>query len=359
MEVWICRVRHLVPPLLLLLLLLAAMPPSCSSTWMWLGVAPADVPEKLGCADLPLSHKQRELCRKKVFLLPSIQDGARAAVVECQNQFRHERWNCSTHDRPPVFGHELTSGTKETAFIHAVAAAGLVHAVTRSCSLGNLTECGCAGRPQDGAAAGAGAWHWGGCSDDIQYGTWFSRRFLDTGSRNGSSARGSFTLASMNQHNHEVGRQAVDRTMSTHCRCHGISGSCAVKTCWRTMAAFELVGRYLKDRYERSVQVADRSKRKSRRKDQRRPPVDKQQLVYLNKSPNYCLEEQRRGVPGTRGRRCNRTSSGSDGCSLLCCGRGYNTHVVRSVQRCQCKFVWCCYVRCHRCESMNDMHTCK
>lgn len=147
--------------------------------------------------------------------------------------------------------------------------------------------------------------------------------------------------------------------MSTHCRCHGVSGSCAVKTCWKMMAAFEHVGGYLKERYEHSVQVTDRSRRKTRRKDQHRLPVDKQQLIFFNKSPNYCLEDRRRGIVGTRGRRCNRTSTGSDGCNLLCCGRGYNTHVVRHVQRCECKFVWCCYVRCRRCESMNDMHTCK
>lgn len=147
--------------------------------------------------------------------------------------------------------------------------------------------------------------------------------------------------------------------MSTDCRCHGVSGSCAVKTCWRTMAPFERIGAYLKDGYERSVQVTERLRRKMRRKDQHRPHVDKYQLIFFNKSPNYCLEDRRRGVAGTRGRRCNRTSAGPDGCSLLCCGRGYNTHVVRHVQRCECKFVWCCYVHCRRCESMNDTHTCK
>lgn len=81
----------------------------------WLGVTSAGVPEKLGCANLPLSHKQRDLCRKKLFLLPSIQDGARLAIAECQSQFRHERWNCSTSDHPSVFGHELTSGEHESS----------------------------------------------------------------------------------------------------------------------------------------------------------------------------------------------------------------------------------------------------
>ncbi|XP_040886258.1 protein Wnt-16 [Toxotes jaculatrix] len=355
MERRMCGVRHMCT---VTLLLVSVCPFCCRASWMWLGVTSAVVPEKLGCANLPLSQRQRELCRKKPFLLPSIQDGARLAITECQSQFRHERWNCSTTDDPSVFGYELTSGTKETAFIHAVMAAGLVHAVTRSCSQGNMTECGCDARLQGGSSAAEG-WHWGGCSDHIQYGTWFSRRFIDNTVKNTSTSEGGYTLITINQHNTEAGRQAVDRTMSTDCRCHGVSGSCAVKTCWRTMAAFERVGIYLKERYERSVQVWDRSRRKPRRKDQRRLPVDKHQLIFFNKSPNYCLQDRRRGVAGTRGRRCNRTSSGPDGCNLLCCGRGYNTHVVRHVQRCECKFVWCCYVRCRRCESMTDMHTCK
>uniref|UniRef100_A0A8C0YJC9 Protein Wnt n=2 Tax=Cyprinus carpio carpio TaxID=630221 RepID=A0A8C0YJC9_CYPCA len=249
--------------------------------------------------------------------------------------------------------------TKETAFIYAVMAAGLVHAVTRSCSAGNMTECSCdmsllgSGSPTEG-------WHWGGCSDDIAFGTSFSRRFVDNSVKN-TSARVEDTLFIMNQHNSEAGRQAVAKTMLTDCRCHGVSGSCAVKTCWRTMAAFERVGAYLKERYENSVQVVDRSKHKVRRKDKehRNMPIGKEELIFFNKSPNYCLEDRRLGVMGTRGRRCNRTSAGPDGCNLLCCGRGYNTHVVRHVERCECKFVWCCYVSCRRCETMNDMHTCK
>ncbi|XP_018947202.1 protein Wnt-16-like [Cyprinus carpio] len=343
----------------LFLLWLSVCPLCSQGSWMWLGITSVGVHEKLGCAHLPLSHKQKELCARKPHLLPSIKEGARLGITECQTQFKHERWNCSTRRDPNVFGYELTSGTKETAFIYAVMAAGLVHAVTRSCSAGNMTECSC-----DMSLLGSGSltegWHWGGCSDDIAFGTSFSRRFIDNSVKN-ISARGEDALLTMNQHNSEAGRQAVAKTMLTDCRCHGVSGSCAVKTCWRTMAAFERVGAYLKERYETSVQVVDRSKRKVRRKDKdhRHTPISKEELIFFNKSPNYCLEDRRLGVTGTRGRRCNRTSAGPDGCNLLCCGRGYNTHVVRHVERCECKFVWCCYVRCRRCETMNDMHTCK
>lgn len=107
----------------------------------------------------------------------------------------------------------LLSGTKETAFIYAIMAAGLVHSVTRSCSTGNMTECSC-----DTTLTGSGSqtegWHWGGCSDDIAYGTWFSRRFIDHATKN-ASVHADEALLVMNQHNSEAGRQVRDRQIVT------------------------------------------------------------------------------------------------------------------------------------------------
>lgn len=83
-------------------------------------------------------------------------------------------------------------------------AAGLVHAVTRFCSRGNVSECGCDARLQGPAEA----WHWGGCSDHVQYGTWFSRRFLaHAAAANASAGTRAHALLRMNQHNSEAGRQ--------------------------------------------------------------------------------------------------------------------------------------------------------
>ncbi|XP_076186300.1 protein Wnt-16 [Aptenodytes patagonicus] len=356
------------PCLLRAALLLALCPAAAGGTWMWLGIAAAGGPEKPGCASPPLSRRQQDLCKQKPELVPAIREGARLGLQECRSQFRHERWDC----RPPAaarrghaapaaaaFGHQLSSGTKETAFIYAVTSAGLVHSVTRSCSAGNMTECSCDTNLRHGGSASEG-WHWGGCSDDIHYGMSFSRKFLDVPIKNVTGKSGS-GLAAMNLHNNEAGRQAVAKLMSVDCRCHGVSGSCAVKTCWKTMSSFEKIGRFLKDKYENSIQISDRLKKKLRRKEksQRKIPIGKEDLLYVNKSPNYCVEDQKLGIPGTQGRECNRTSEGPDGCNLLCCGRGYNTHVVRHVERCECKFVWCCYVRCRRCETMTDVHTCK
>ncbi|XP_060100817.1 protein Wnt-16 [Heteronotia binoei] len=348
---------------------------SHGGNWRWLGIASFGVPEKLGCANLPFNALQKDLCKKKPYLLPSIHKGARLGIQECQRQFRHERWNCllspdtsslvlspsslSVAPSSSVFGYELSSGTKETAFIHAVTAAGLVHSMTHSCSAGNVTECSCDTNLQNGGSPSEG-WQWGGCSDDIQYGMWLSRKFLDGSVRNSTGKDGNGLIA-MNLHNNEAGRLAVAKLMIVDCRCHGVSGSCALKTCWKTMSTFDKIGSFLKEKYENSIQISDRLKKKLRRKlkSQRKIPVHKEDLLYIHRSPNYCVEDRKLGVPGTHGRECNRTSEGPDGCNLLCCGRGYNTHVVRHVERCDCKFVWCCYVRCRKCETMTDVHTCK
>lgn len=72
-------------------------------------------------------------------------------------------------------------------------------------------------------------------------------------------------------------------------------------------------------------------------------------LLYYERSPNYCEKITNLDVPGTYGRQCNRTSLSSDSCSTLCCGRGYNLQRRKRVERCNCKFVWCCTVECQNC----------
>ncbi len=65
------------------------------------------------------------------------------------------------------------------------------------------------------------------------------------------------------------------------------------------------------------------------------------------------------GSLGTAGRECNSTSLGPDGCDIMCCGRGHSTTTVLRVSKCDCKFHWCCYVRCRQCRDWVDVHTCK
>merc|ERR1712048_459467 len=72
-------------------------------------------------------------------------------------------------------------------------------------------------------------------------------------------------------------------------------------------------------------------------------------LVYLVTSPDYCEYDVKKGSLGTKGRECDPTSKGIDGCDLLCCNRGYTTRRELRTERCKCKFHWCCYVECEEC----------
>lgn len=58
------------------------------------------------CDNIPgLVNKQRQLCQRHPDLMQSIGEGAKEWIRECQHQFRHHRWNCSTLERDPtVFG---------------------------------------------------------------------------------------------------------------------------------------------------------------------------------------------------------------------------------------------------------------
>lgn len=177
--------------------------------------------------------------------------------------------------------------------------------------------------------------------------------------------------------------QAVANNMRIQCKCHGMSGSCELKTCWKAAPDFRHVGKVLKNRF-RSALLVDQSNygngsplifnKIKRRKNQRQKlkiakPNDKKkkqrkrdlstELLYYQKSPNFCEKDLSADIPGTVGRQCNRTSSGSDGCSSLCCGRGYNTIRRRRTERCHCKFHWCCHVECQQCTFEEWVTICK
>ena len=87
--------------------------------------------------------------------------------------------------------------------------------------------------------------------------------------------------------------------------------------------------------------------------------MKKTDLVYYEKSPNFCDSNPNVDSPGTTGRYCNKTSEGVGNCDTLCCGRGYNTLKIRRTERCNCKFHWCCYVVCQTCIYNEWVTVCK
>ena len=113
------------------------------------------------------------------------------SLAACLNTHRHHTRLISVL-RP--------AGTRESAFVHAISAAGVAHSVTRSCSMGQLSSCGCEShknrrRGQD--------FRWAGCSENVRYGIAFSKKFVDARERlKGKSLR----TALVNLHNNHAGR---------------------------------------------------------------------------------------------------------------------------------------------------------
>lgn len=114
----------------------------------------------------------------------------------------------------------FVTGSREAGFVYAIASAGVVHAVSRACRVGNLSDCACeTKRKRKQQYSG---WEWGGCNDDVRHGIAISKMFVDAPEhtarvqsyplstaqdRSTRSARAKRGRYLMNLHNNEVGRR--------------------------------------------------------------------------------------------------------------------------------------------------------
>nr|CAD37168.2 Wnt10 protein [Platynereis dumerilii] len=313
------------------------------------------------CKTYPdLTAKQYSLCSRYPDVTASAIQGIQVAIHECQRQFKTHRWNCSALERKNKNPHSspfLARGYKETAFAYAILAAGVVTQVARACSLGKLESCGC----QPVLNHATNQWQWKGCDHNVEFGNAFGRKFLD------SEDRAKDFMSKVNRHNNKVGRMTVFENLRKMCKRHGMSGSCEMKTCWRAAPQFHVVGEVLKQKYLQAskVQMINTNSASGRvrlrlvYKKKRRKRPSKSSLVFYETSPNFCEDSSWLDSPGTRGRYCNKTSTDIDNCETLCCGRGYNTLKVTRVERCNCRFHWCCYVVCKKCLISDWVTVCK
>jgi hypothetical protein len=131
-----------------------------------------------------------------------------------------------------------------------------------------------------------------------------------------------------------------------------------MKVCWRVLNPFRAIAVQIREKFDRAfrVKAVRRSLNKNGKvnklrlkpvlKEMKRPT--KKDLVFLDDSPTYCERNEtyvvvvniialsfvfinldfvvilinRIQVLGTKGRVCNQTSDGPDGCLIMCCGRG-------------------------------------
>lgn len=186
--------------------------------------------------------------------------------------------------------------------------------------------------------------------------------------------------------------QVVANNMQIRCKCHGVSGSCQMKTCWQTAPEFRVVGKTLKHMFRDAVlvnqsntgngQAVRRLHRPTKLKkfnsqlmqgrvlpnrinsittapNRIERDVAENALFYYQKSPTFCERDPLADVHGTADRRCHRNSSGVGSCSSMCCGRGYNMVKELRIEKCFCKFRWCCQVECKNCRSEEWVSVCK
>ena len=156
--------------------------------------------------------------------------------------------------------------------------------------------------------------------------------------------------------------QILLSSMEKTCKCHGVCGTCSLKTCWRHLPPMRHVADKLKEKFDGASLVKEAitgGRRILVPKYEKLKPPTISDLVYLDPSPNFCSPNKVTGSLGTSGRVCKAGSHAIDGCDLLCCGRGYTTRNVVVEEKCHCKFTWCCYVRCQTCKRQITVHTCR
>lgn len=326
-------------------------PTNIIGLWWAVGSPLVMEPNKICRKNRRLTGKQRHICRSEKEIVEEVVNGAKLALAECQYQFQFRRWNCTTARKS--FSKILRRDTRETAFVYAITAAGVVYTVTKACSRGSLVQCACADNMRD--IAPDGEWEWGGCHDDVQFGYQKSKEFMDARRR---KKRGDLT-AKIRMHNNEAGRLAIREHMTKDCKCHGLSGTCALKTCWHRMPSFREVGTRLEDKYDGASKVTISNDGQSLvTEDETIKPPSKEDLLYTEQSPNFCKPRKKYGSLGTQGRICNPDSMGIDGCNLMCCNRGHKSTQLTVHENCKCQFIWCCQVICKTCTSIKTVSRC-
>ena len=99
--------------------------------------------------------------------------------------------------------------------------------------------------------------------------------------------------------------QLVSQSLKTSCKCHGVSGSCSIKTCWKALPSIQELGQALQRRYAVAVEVENRKVERRRKLVPVSPDRDQfsdEELIYYTKSSDYCLPDTSLGSLGTHGR---------------------------------------------------------
>lgn len=99
--------------------------------------------------------------------------------------------------------------------------------------------------------------------------------------------------------------QVLSDSLDTRCKCHGVSGSCSVKTCWKGLPGLGEIASELKSKYLAAVRVTHRligARKQLVPKETGVRLLKETDLVYLINSPDYCVPNVHLGSLGTQDR---------------------------------------------------------
>ncbi|CAL8080415.1 unnamed protein product [Calicophoron daubneyi] len=172
-------------------------------------------------------------------------------------------------------------------------------------------------------------------------------------------------LRALNRHNYLAGVVLMEANQKLVCKCHGVSGSCAQRVCFRQLRRIdnEIMQKALKMQYLAAKQVTVGANRQLIAKtftgsgfvDE---VVRPEELVFSEHSPDYCSVEPQRGSVGTHGRLCTLKDAGTANCVNMCCGRGYRNVTTQEVVQCNCRMGEGFKVKCDECTVEVVTHVC-
>ncbi|XP_061437248.1 protein Wnt-5a-like [Lethenteron reissneri] len=354
-------------PLLLGLCATAQLGAVASDSWwslaLWTPRVDPSTHPLLLCSTSPgLSPTQRQICQKQPHFMKLVAEGVQLAIAEYRHQFQAKRSNWTTENGlVPI----PRSGSRETAFFSALAAAGVVHAVARACYTPQVIRDSC-------------TWTYDPLlhpRGNIEYGAHFAKVFVDASVhdrwRRGGQRKSLAKLVQMDLHNYEVGRVVMEELLY-YCGCDNRTGECdrvclPLREDFRDVGDFLNVSSRLPGKYDRSSAMRlvrdNRSGGSGGAARWRLEPVNEwltapseYDLVHVSASPEYCVRGSTSGAVGRQ--RCNDTEAAEE-CTVTCCDRGYDISQVTVEMQCGCKEQLKENVKCKLCPWTVDQFACK
>lgn len=187
------------------------------------------------------------------------------AMDNCQKAFAWEKWNCPSNFF--LLKRNSNEIDREQAFVNALLRASFIYTLAKNCSQENRDlaqpHCNVLNEIQDAENANSSS------KDPLAYANFHNARAGGIVSPS-SSFFLSYQLITA------LLFQAIKNSLKKLCRCHGVSGSCAIQTCWTSINAFHEITSDIKRMYDNSVLLRLNNAGNVITKN-----ISEEQLVYL------------------------------------------------------------------------------